>query len=93
MHNPSAPFPSPEGGGGASVEEVDEAIGAVIAQYGRQLLAARRGGDQQHQEELAARIQACSQDRERLGQATAEEVDRIAGRYAELLKSLEAEKD
>ncbi|MFF7764152.1 hypothetical protein [Streptomyces griseorubiginosus] len=65
-------------------------MGAVIAWYNRQLLLARRSGDQQRLEELTAQRQKPVEDQARLQDAGSEEIARIAGAYSELLAELEA---
>ncbi|MFJ9523223.1 hypothetical protein ACIRPK_33900 [Kitasatospora sp. NPDC101801] len=84
---PSVPSPSP-GDGDGSVDVAQETIGAVIVWYSRQLMAARRSGDEQRQRELAAQIRECGEDRERLADASATEVVRITELYTEHLKIL-----
>ncbi|WP_158835884.1 hypothetical protein [Streptomyces sp. NRRL S-350] len=90
MHTPpSASSPSPEGGG-ASYEDAKEAVDAVIAWYSRQLLDARRAGDQQRLAELTEQMQACAEDRRGLIDAAPAEIERVVELYTERLKSLEA---
>ncbi|MFJ2781573.1 hypothetical protein [Kitasatospora sp. NPDC087315] len=68
-------------------------IAAVLSWYSRQLMTARRAGDQQRQEELAEQMQAVGQDRERLGNAGPGEIARIAELYTERLKALGADEN
>ncbi|GAA2984670.1 hypothetical protein GCM10010519_18900 [Streptomyces lactacystinicus] len=92
MHTPppaSPPSPSPDGGG-AFYEDAKEAIGAVMAWCSRELMAARRSGDQQRQEDLVAQLQVCGQDRQRLADAGPAEIGRITELYTERLKFLQA---
>ncbi|MFF5188747.1 hypothetical protein ACFY30_34115 [Streptomyces sp. NPDC000345] len=67
-----------------------EIVGNVIAWYSRQLLLARRSGDEQRLEELKARRQECVEDQNRLRTAGPDEITRIAAVYAARLKELEA---
>jgi len=92
VHTPSSPSPSSPRGS-ASIEDARGAIGAVISWYGRQMVAARRLGDQQRQEELAEQMQACGEDRERLSDAGPGEIARITELYTERLKALEADEN
>ncbi|WP_030274329.1 hypothetical protein [Streptomyces sp. NRRL B-24484] len=88
MHTPPpASSPSPDGEG-VSYEDAKEAVDAVIAWYGRQLLDARRSGDQQRQAELIEQMQACAEDRRRLIDAAPAEMARINDLYAERLRNL-----
>ncbi|MFJ7250157.1 hypothetical protein ACIQWA_36735 [Kitasatospora sp. NPDC098652] len=87
MHTP--PPPSSPDDGSTPYEAAKEAVGAVIAWYGRQLLDARRAGDQQRQEELTGQMQACTEDRRRLVDAAPEEIEHIKDLYAERLRNLE----
>ncbi|MBO3681698.1 hypothetical protein [Streptomyces sp. NEAU-YJ-81] len=66
-------------------------MGMVIAWYSRQLLLARRSGDQQRLEEFKARRQECVEDQHRLRDAEPEETARIAAAYTARLKELEAD--
>jgi hypothetical protein len=77
-------------GGDAGYEMAHEIVGNVIAWYSRQLLLARRSGDEQRLEELKARRQECVEDQNRLREAGPEEIARIAAVYAARLKELEA---
>jgi len=92
---PTPPFASPSspGDGGASIEDARAAIGAVISWYGRQMMTARRSGDQQRLAELAEQQQACGEDRERLSDAGPGEIARIAELYIERLKALGADEN
>ncbi|MFD9598456.1 hypothetical protein ACFWA9_37635 [Kitasatospora sp. NPDC059973] len=72
-------------------EDARAAIGAVISWYGRQMMTARRAGDQQRLAELAERQRACGEDRERVGDAGPGEIDRITELYTERLKALGAD--
>ncbi|MGW3045874.1 hypothetical protein ACWC9T_39050 [Kitasatospora sp. NPDC001159] len=90
MHTPPPASSSSPEGGDASYEDAKEAIGAVIAWCSRELMAARRSGDQQRQQDLAAQLQVCGEDRERLVDAGPAEIGRITELYTERLKSLEA---
>ncbi|MFG2910921.1 hypothetical protein ACGF13_38475 [Kitasatospora sp. NPDC048286] len=90
MHTPPpASSPSPDGDG-TSYEDAKEAIGAVIAWCSRELMAARRLGDRQRQQDLAAQLQVCGEDRKRLADAGPGEIGRITELYAERLKFLQA---
>ncbi|MEV7470864.1 hypothetical protein AB0O20_30820 [Streptomyces kronopolitis] len=84
----SGPAPGPAGDQ-VGVEEAHEIVGAVLAAYNRQLLLARRAGDQQRLEELMSQQRKCVEDRARLNDAGPEEISRIAALYAELLKGLD----
>ena len=64
-------------------------MGAVLAAYNRQLLLARRAGDEQRLEELMRQQRKCAEDRARLDDAGPEEIARIAAAYAELFKELD----
>ena len=90
MHTPPSASPSSPGGGGASIEDARAAVGAVIAWYGRQMMTARRAGDQQRLADLAQQQQVCGQDRERLSDAGPGEIVRITELYIERLRNLEA---
>lgn len=85
----SAPAPGP-GGDRVGAEEAHQIVGAVLAAYSRQLLLARRAGDQQRLEELMRQQRKCAEDRARLNDAGPEEIARIAAEYAELFKELDA---
>ncbi|MFE6869577.1 hypothetical protein ACFVFS_23870 [Kitasatospora sp. NPDC057692] len=89
MHTPQSPPSSSPGDDGASVEDARAAIGVVIAWYGRQMMTARRAGDQQRLAELAEQLRVCGEDRERLGDAGPGEIDRIIELYTERLRGLE----
>ncbi|MGA4953777.1 hypothetical protein [Streptomyces lydicamycinicus] len=65
-------------------------MGAVLSACNRQLLHARRSGDQRRLEELKAQQQKCVEDQVRLRDAAPEEIARIAAVYNELLNELEA---
>jgi len=92
----SAPDPTPDpsqGGqdGAAGHETAVELVEKVIAWYSQRLLAERRAGaDPQALGELAARRQACVEDRDRLQDADARETARLAALYAARLKDLES---
>ncbi|MFJ9461473.1 hypothetical protein ACIRST_41190 [Kitasatospora sp. NPDC101447] len=90
MHTPPSGSSSSPEGGGASVEDAQEVIGAVVAWCSRELLAARRSGDQQRQQDLAAQLQVCGEDRARLADAGPAEIGRITELYTERLKFLDA---
>ncbi len=90
MHTPPSASPSSPGGDGASIEDARAAVGAVIAWYGRQMMTARRAGDQQRLADLAQQQQVCGQDRERLSEAGPGEIARITELYTERLRNLEA---
>ena len=90
MHTPPSASPSSPGGDGASIEDARAAIGTVISWYSRELLDARRSGDQQRLEEIRAEMLACAEDRRRLGDASPGEIERLTGLYAERLGNLEA---
>ncbi|MEE6269117.1 hypothetical protein V2E29_26210 [Streptomyces diastatochromogenes] len=95
MHDsppPSAPTPpsGPPDGDDVGREVAYEIVGSVIAWYSRQLLLARRSGDQQRLEELKARRQDCEEDQHRLQDAGPKEITRIAAEYTARLKELEA---
>ncbi|MGW7261286.1 hypothetical protein [Streptomyces sp. NPDC054834] len=85
----SGPAWDPDGGD-AGYEMAHEIVGNVIAWYSRQLLLARRSGDEQRLEELKARRQDCVEDQNRLREVGPEEIARIAAVYAARLKELEA---
>ncbi|PBC72371.1 hypothetical protein BX261_7307 [Streptomyces sp. 2321.6] len=92
---PSSPNPSSgpapvSGGDDVGYEAAYETVGAVIAWYSRQLLHARRSGDQQRLEELKAERQECVEDQHRLREAGPEEITRIAAVYTARLNELEA---
>ncbi|MGW7386896.1 hypothetical protein [Streptomyces sp. NPDC054794] len=65
-------------------------MGNVLSWYNRQLLLARRTGDQPRLEELMMQRQQCVEDQVRLRDAGPEEVTRIADVYTERLKELQA---
>ncbi|KOU01342.1 hypothetical protein ADK86_12395 [Streptomyces sp. NRRL F-5755] len=68
----------------------EEVVGQVIAWYSQQIRAERRAGAApQRLEDLAARRQACVEDRHRLEEAAPEEAARITALYAARLKELE----
>lgn len=71
-------------------EAVRQMIGAVIGRYNQQLLAARRSGDQQRQDDIDKQLEACFQDQSRLVEAEPEEVSRLAALYTERRAALEA---
>ncbi len=93
MHTPPTPSPSSPEGGGASVEDAQVAITAVLTWYSRQMMTARRAGDQQRQEKLAEQLQAVGRDQERLGDAGPGEIARITELYTGRLKHLEADEN
>jgi hypothetical protein len=80
----SASFPDD---GGTPAEAALKVVTAVLAGYSRQLLAARRSGDQQRLQEVSARMQECTEDRDRLADAGPEEIERITDLYTERLKN------
>ncbi|MCQ8835804.1 hypothetical protein [Streptomyces malaysiensis] len=98
MHDPASSPDGPSqpgqpldpGGDSPGYEVAHEIVGMVIAWYSRQLLLARRSGDQQRLDELKTRRQECVEDQHRLRDAEPEEVGRIADVYTERLKELEA---
>ncbi|MFI9366506.1 hypothetical protein ACIG5E_36460 [Kitasatospora sp. NPDC053057] len=87
--SPPASPSSPEDGS-ASVEDAEEVIGAVAVWCSRELLAARRSGDQQRQQDLTAQLQVCGEDRQRLASAGPAEIGRITELYTERLRFLQA---
>ncbi|WP_329587194.1 hypothetical protein OG500_37675 [Kitasatospora sp. NBC_01250] len=90
MHTPpSASSPSPDDDT-ASYEDAKEAVSAVITWYGRQLLDARRSGDQQRLEELTEQMKVCTEDRRRLVGAAPQEIERLKVLYTERLRNLGA---
>lgn len=101
VHDPESREPSvpdeplPVGGAGqphddVSYEVAREIVGTVIAWYSRQMLLARRTGDQRRLEELKAERQQCVDDQHRLEEAGPEEITRIADVYTARWKELEA---
>ncbi|WP_316782909.1 hypothetical protein [Streptomyces sasae] len=92
--SPSSPDPqSPPGLGGENtvgVEEARQAVGTVIAWYNRQLLRARRSGDQPRLDQLTTQRQKCVEDQARLEEAGPEEIARVADFYTQRLGELEA---
>ncbi|MGW1364494.1 hypothetical protein ACWCQP_44705 [Streptomyces chartreusis] len=104
MHDPepSSPPPNPPedstspppagdpAGDDAGYEVAHEIVGNLIAWYSRQLLLARRSGDQERLEDLKTQRQQCVDDQHRLREAGPEEVARIAASYAARLKELDA---
>ncbi len=99
MHDPESREPSvpdeppPASGAGqphdVSYEVAREIVGTVIAWYSRQMLLARRAGDQHRLEELKSRWQQCVDDQHRLEGAGPEEITRIADVYTAHWKELE----
>lgn len=89
---PSASSPPPEDGG-TSIEDAQETVDAVVIWYSRQLRAAWNSGDQERQEELTALMQEAGEDRQQLGDAGPEEIDRLAALYTERLQDLQGEGD
>ncbi|MCO8308778.1 hypothetical protein [Streptomyces sp. RKCA744] len=102
MHDPATPDPQsapdhtpgslPDGQDGAAGHEAAvELVEKVIAWYSRRMLAERRAGAAgETLSELAARRQACLEDRDRLEDADARETARLAALYAARLKDLES---
>ncbi|GAA3163402.1 hypothetical protein [Streptomyces ramulosus] len=86
---PSGPAPGPAGDR-VEVEEAQQLVGAFLSACNRQLLLARRAGDQQRLEELKVRQRKCVEDQVRLRDAGPEEIARIAALYDGLLRDLEA---
>ncbi|WP_432004238.1 hypothetical protein [Streptomyces sioyaensis] len=87
----SVPAPGPGRENHVDVEEAHQIVGAVLAAYSRQLLLARRAGDQQRLEELLRQQRKCAKDRARLTpDAKPEEIARIAAEYTKLFKELDA---
>ncbi|WP_042422175.1 hypothetical protein [Streptacidiphilus anmyonensis] len=77
--------------GDTTTEAVQRLISAVITRRQAQLLTARRSGDQQRQDEIDTRLQACLQDQNRLAEAGPEELERLAAQYTEQLNALRTE--
>ncbi|MFB7672310.1 hypothetical protein ACFC26_12925 [Kitasatospora purpeofusca] len=90
MHAPPPASSSSPEDSGASVEDAEEVIGAVAVWCSRELLAARRSGDQQRQDDLVAQLQVCGEDRQRLVDSGPAEIGRITELYTERLKFLRA---
>lgn len=102
MHDPTTPDPQsapdhtpaplPDGQDGAAGHEAAaELVEKVIAWYSQRILAERRAGAAPEAlRELAARRQACVEDRDRLEDADAKETARLAALYAARLKDLES---
>lgn len=88
--SPSGPAPGPGGENTVGAEEAHQIVGAVIAWYNRQMLLARRSGDEQRLEELKGQRQKSVEDQARLQEAGPEEIARIADFYTERLTELEA---
>lgn len=88
--SPSGPGPGQGDGSTVGAEEAHQIVGAVIAWYSRQLLLARRSGDEPYLEELTTQRQKCVEDQARLQDAGPEEIARIADFYTERLEELEA---
>ncbi|MFC1405763.1 MULTISPECIES: hypothetical protein [Streptacidiphilus] len=86
MHAPE-PASSP-GEGGSPTELARQRIDAVISWYTKEVMAARRSGDQQLQAALTAQLQACAADRSRLADAEPEDVERLAAEYTQRLNAL-----
>lgn len=87
MHSPeSASSPDHED---VPAEAARQMISDVIGRYNQRLLAARRAGDQQRQDDIDQQLQACFQDQNRLAEAGPEEVSRLAALYTERRAALE----
>jgi hypothetical protein len=88
VHSPdSASLPDPAD---TPAEAARQIIAAVIGRYNQQLLAARRLGDQQRQDEIDTHLQACFKDQSQLAEAEPKEVTRLTTLYADHLEALEA---
>jgi len=85
----SGPAPDPDANA-VGYEEAFDIVGTVIAWYSRQVILARRAGEQERLDELMAQRRKCVEDQHRLRDAGSEEIARIAAEYTARLSELEA---
>ncbi|MBC3844556.1 hypothetical protein GXW82_43565 [Streptacidiphilus sp. 4-A2] len=82
---------SSAGDGGSPTEVARQRIDAVVTWYTKEVMTARRSGNQQRQDALTAQLQACAADRNRLADAGPEEAERLAAVYTERLNALRSQ--
>jgi hypothetical protein len=94
VHEPDTPSPEPSDSAvqSAGYEAVAETLELVLAEYTRRLMDEKRSPapDPARLEQLTAQRRECVRDRDRLQDASAQEVARIAELYAARWREIEA---